>query len=114
MSDESSALNSSQLRLVGGERLRVEAGESNFFGQRVRGHEGRALAHGDLDRLVERVAIDAAADRGESDRVDAVRLRELEALAVARGEKLRLAALAPAPHRTDRVDHVPGRKLVAA
>jgi hypothetical protein len=58
----------------------------------------------------ERVPVDAGGDGGEGDDRTAVRGRELDRPRVAAGQQLRLAAAPAAPHRPDRVDHVPGRK----
>src|SRR6185503_2421306 len=102
-----------QFRFVDVKCLRVEAREQDFLGYRARGDEARALAHGDLHCELERVAVDAAADRGERDGLQTVLEGELQALAVAGGEKLRFSALAAAPHRSHGVDDVLRGQLVA-
>ena len=53
-------------------------------------------------RELDRIAVDAGRDRGERDRAAAELGRELERAPVARGEQLRLAAVAAAPDRARR------------
>ncbi len=57
-------------------------------------------------RGAERIAVHARGDGGERDPVAAVLGGERYRPAMARGEKLGLARLAPAPHRADGVDDV--------
>src|SRR2546423_1784963 len=53
-------------------------------------------------------------DRRECDRGEFLRGRKRQRRAIARREQVVLAPLAAAPHRSDRMDHVPGRQTVAA
>src|SRR5687768_3244295 len=100
--------------MVEREHRLAEASENDFFELRMRANVARRRADGDLDRVFQRVAIDAAADGGKRDGPNAMSKRKLEAGAITRLEQLRLAAGAPAPYRAYRMDHMLGRQLVAA
>src|SRR5258708_34802655 len=73
----------SHRRQIGGMNSFFETGEDHFFGQGVLGQESERLMHRDRHRLVERIAIDAAADGGAGDPADAVRRRQAAGTAVA-------------------------------
>ena len=64
------------------------------------------------NRELKRVTVGAAADRRERDRRHAVARRELEAVAIARGEQRTLALVAAAPYGTDGMDDVARRQAI--
>ena len=71
----------------------------------MRVEKGPRFADRDLTGLADGVAVDSAADRRKSDGAAGVLARESQALAVARGEEVRLAAVAATPDGTHGVDH---------
>src|SRR5260221_9691331 len=75
----------SHRRQIGGMNSFFETGEDHFFGQGIPGQEGQCLTHRDGHRLVEGIAIDAAADSGKSDRGDAVPSRQAQRIYGASG-----------------------------
>src|SRR6185312_8091491 len=64
----------------------------------------RCRLHGNVRRLRNRIAVDAAADRREGDAAHAMPGRQLQAITVTAGEQLRRAMPPVAVARTDRVD----------
>src|SRR5450756_1044396 len=103
-----------EFRPVQRQQLGAEAGEHNLRDLRLGRDELRALAHCNARRLLQRVAVDAAADRREGDAARAVRERERQALAIAGGEQFGLALRAALPYRSDGVNDLFGREAVAA
>ena len=96
-------------------RIRREAAEHHAADAARRvGDLARHGADRDARRAIGREAVDAGRDRRKGDRGEPVLGRERERGAVAGGEQLLLALAAAAPDRPDRVDHVPGRKPIAA
>ena len=77
---------------------------------RVAALPGQCFGHCDLRRLVQRIAIDTAADRRERDRLHAQRLGQLQRLPVAVGKQRRFVALAVMPDRADRVQYMARRQ----
>lgn len=69
---------------------------------------------GDLRRFSNWVAIRAATDRGKRDRPDPVFNRQLQRIPITIRQCLRFAAFPAAPHRSDRVNHKPGRQTIPA
>jgi hypothetical protein len=59
---------------------------------------------GNLRRALQRKGIDAGGDGGKRDRLDAFAVRNLQAVAIGRGQKPVLALFAAVPNRTDGVD----------
>src|SRR6185503_13492733 len=85
------------------EHLVAECSEQNAIEFRF---DGTGLANGDGGGLIQRVAVDAAADRGKGDRSNLMLPREVERGAVARSQQRRLAVRAASPDRTNRVNDV--------
>jgi hypothetical protein len=75
---------------------------------------GQCFGHCDLRRLVQRIAIYAAADRRECDRLHAQRFGQLQRLPVAVGEQRRFVALAVVPDRAHRVQYMARRQRMGA
>src|SRR5262245_28368271 len=92
--------------------VRLEADERHPLDRRVRPEEAARLADRHRRGGVVWVAVGAAADRGEGDRAEAVPGGQLEAGAVAGGERLGLSVLAASPNGTDRVYDVASRQGV--
>ena len=65
--------------------------------------------NGDHGSRFDRVAVGTAADRRERDAMETTLRRQLERVAVAGGEHVRLAKGPAVPDRTDRMDDVPRR-----
>ena len=74
----------------------------------------RTARSDDCRGLAQRVAVDAGRDRGERDPRVTGLVGELDRAPVAGRQQLRLARRAAAPHRPDRVDHVPHRQVAGA
>src|SRR5262245_38086183 len=72
---------------------------------------GSRLADGDGRGVIERVTVDAAADRGKGDRSHVMLAAEVERGAVTRREERGLAVRPAPPDRTNRVNHVPRTKI---
>jgi hypothetical protein len=69
--------------------------------------------HSNPGRAIGRKTVDAGGDGGKGDRRQAVRLAQLQRAAITRGERRVLACAAAMPDRSDGMNDMPGRKLVA-
>src|SRR5581483_3775357 len=74
----------------------------------------RAFGDGDLRRLIDRISVNAAADRRKRDRSHAVFLPEAQAVSITRSEQLSLAVIAAAPAGPDGVNHMLRGQPIAA
>ena len=85
---------------------------SSSTGSRSEKRSRRGQGH--AASLVDRVAVDAAAQGRQRHRFAAVVRGQLQRGAIGRRQQLGLARLAPLPDRSHRVDHVSGRQITPA
>ena len=92
-------------------RRGVKANERDFLDGTLAGQEFPDRLDRDPAGAVRREMIDAGADRGEGDRLQAMLDGEAEGIAVAVREEFVLAVRAVAPDGADGVDDVPGGEV---
>src|SRR6185437_7601092 len=95
-------------------RIVTEADEDYPLGKCTARQKCSHCFHGDVRGLRDGISVDAAADRWKGDRVQVVLLGEQQRRSVRGRKKLRLAVRTTAPDRSDGVDHVACREIVAA
>ena len=79
------------------------------------GGGGQRIYHGcdrDLRGAIGGEAIDPGGDRRKGHRGKAVLLAQRDRMAIAGGEQIIFAVAAAIPHRTNRMDHVPGLETI--
>src|SRR5439155_21733456 len=94
--------------------LFAEAGEDHALDATGSDEKTPRLADRDLRRLLDRIAIRAAADGRKGDAADPMLQCELQAISIAGGQKFRLPSLPAVPDRSDGVNDVARRQSVAA
>ena len=88
--------------------------EDDFFeGGGLRIDEFTDGAHSDRSRCLQRISISPGADRRESDAPKIVFTGNLQRAPVTGCQQFRLSTVSTAPHRTDGVNHMSSRQVVA-
>src|SRR5688572_32727132 len=90
--------------------LGVERDQRDALRRCARAQKRTHFVDRDCRGVVDRIAIDAAADRWKGDGPQSLDASELQRAAITAGEQRRLAVRAAAPHRADGMDDIARRQ----